>query len=151
MKQATYRDLDRYKYQLLEDYTVKTGIIGYKVLLEETAFISLEEDGTLFIKARYAWDGASSCPDFDSIMRGSLVHDAFYQLLRMEKLPQALRDDADRLIQCMCKQDGMNTFLAWTVYKALKHFGAKAAKAGTQEPVKRLKAPKKIGSKKITC
>jgi hypothetical protein len=44
----------------------------------------------------------------------------------------------------MCKEDGMNSLAAWLVYKALKLFGAKAAKAGTEKPVKRLKAPKAV-------
>lgn len=142
MKQAIYRDLHPYKYQLLEDYSVSTPITGHTVLLEDTGYIALDTDGTITIKARYAWDGASSCPDFNSILRGSLVHDAFYQLFRMEKLPISLRDKSDRLIQTMCKEDGMNSLLAATVYRALKWFGANAAKPGTQPKEKRKRAPK---------
>jgi len=77
-EKACYRDLRRYKYQLTEDYSVDSGIkVKEKI---DTPFIILEPDGNLTIKKKYAWDGPSG-PTIDTktFMRGSLVHDAFYQ------------------------------------------------------------------------
>lgn len=134
MEKACYRNLKNYKYQLIKSYQIDTGIKGYEI---NTPFISLNSEGKMRISEKYAWDGPSG-PTIDTLnfMRGSLVHDAFYQLIRLELIPFTLRDQTDKLLVKICKEDGMSSFRSWFVYNALKWFGGKAAKPGTEKPDK---------------
>lgn len=95
-----------YKYQLMEAYQIETGFKTEKVV--QTKFLTLEPTGTLWIRKGYAWDGPSG-PTIDtrSSMRGSLVHDALYQLMRGELLSQNYRSTADRLMYLIMVEDGM--------------------------------------------
>jgi hypothetical protein len=129
--QACYRGLRNYKYQLVEDYEL---IIPIKEKSIVEKFIELNEAGRLLIKKGYCWDGPSG-PTIDTLtfMRGSLVHDALYQLIRMERLDLSYRDKADRIIRQICLEDGMNRIRAWYVYWSLRFFAKGAAIPGTQE------------------
>lgn len=112
---------DGWKYQLSGDYTVETGIIPS--LNIKTEYIDLDGNGTMTIRHGYAWDGPSGpTVDTDSFMRGSLVHDAFYQLIREGHLGKGYKDKADRLLQKMCEQDGMWKIRAWWVYQGVAKF-----------------------------
>ena len=74
-----------------------------------TDFISLSKNGTLRIKAGYAWDGPSG-PTIDtkSSMRGSLFHDALYQLLRMKLISgETNRRKADKGFYLILREDKM--------------------------------------------
>lgn len=124
MKKIYYRS--GYKYQLAEDYRIDVVINAQSGLSDvalaksegqiETDYIELSTDGVLIIKAGYAWDGPSG-PTLDtkSFMRGSLVHDALYQLMRNNHLPSSCREDADQELHRICREDGMNRFRAWYV------------------------------------
>lgn len=116
-----------YKYQLAKNYRVKVGIIGNTI---KQGPIKLTRGGWLTIRKGYAWDGPSGpAIDTKNFMRGSLVHDALYQLMRLGRLDADTdRDPADRILQQMCIQDGMWRFRAWWIYLALRFFGAPAAK-----------------------
>lgn len=108
-----------YKYQLAEDEVFKTLIKPKHHI--STDYINLSKGGKLTIKAGYAWDGPSfPAIDTKSFMRGSLVHDALYQLMRMELLGIQWRVPADRLLQVVCVEDGMWKVRAWWVYKGLQ-------------------------------
>ncbi len=73
-------------------------------------------------------------------MRGSLVHDALYQLMREGELDyETYREPADRLLQSMCKEDGMSSIRAWWVYKGLRIGGDPAADPDNRRPI--VKAP----------
>jgi hypothetical protein len=116
-----------YKYQLVRDYEVQTDILPPMMVDEE--FIKLDLSGKLRIVDGYAWDGPSGptidTPDF---MRGSLVHDALYQLMRDGHLDEgAWRDKADRLLEQICLEDGMSHFRAEYVYQGVRLFGAPSA------------------------
>ena len=102
------------KYQLAETYSAETVVCSDEKI--ETDFIDLDKEGLLTIRAGYAWDGPSG-PTFDtkSFMRGSLVHDALYQLMRGGHLPSSCREDADQELHRICREDGMNRFRAWYV------------------------------------
>jgi hypothetical protein len=82
----------------------------------------------LSLKAGYAWDGPSG-PTFDTktFMRGSLVHDALYGLLREGLLDKNYRLQADEILGRICRSDGMNLFRVWYVVKAVKRFAGAAA------------------------
>jgi len=125
---ACYRKLKKYKYQLMQDYAVLTTIKPAEDI--KTSFVDLAHDGTLLIKNRYAWDGASGpTPDWKSIMRASLVHDAFYQLMRLQHLDyQTYRYPADQLLKTMCLEDGMLKPIASIIYWAVKQFGEQHAR-----------------------
>ena len=97
----------------------------------------LFNDGELTIKIGYRWDGPSGpTPDTKTFMRGALVHDALYQLIRMNILPKGFRGTADRLLRDICRKDGMNRLRAWWVYSAVRLFAKNAAIPGTQKPDK---------------
>jgi len=113
-----------FKYQLLSDSTVQTGILGYSV---DEDYYQLFVDGTLTAKKGYSWDGASCCPDFKSIMRGSMSHDVVYQMIRLKQIDRSLRKVADRLLEQLCIEDGMWQVFAAIVYKAVRVFGKEAA------------------------
>ena len=84
-----------YKYQLVADYVISVSL----PTTAETMFLSLTE-GQLFIRAGYAWDGPSGpAIDTKNFMRGSLVHDAIYQLITDGHVPEHYRWYADRMLQ----------------------------------------------------
>lgn len=124
---------DGYKYQLTSDYSVWTSIVQASKI--DTQFITLESNGWITIKSGYAWDGPSG-PTIDTknFMRGSLVHDALYQLMRDQLLdPKTWRDPADRELQKICIEDGMSTLRAWWVYEGVRLGGGAAVQ--TPNPV----------------
>ncbi len=136
MKSISYKR--GYKYQLYCDYDVETAILPEKEI--KTKYICLSKKGRLYINNGYCWDGPSGITfDTKSFMRGSLVHDALYQLMRNGHLNTSLRDYADRLLQIMCKEDRMYSFRAWYVYTVLKYFGGPAANPKNKKPI--FKAP----------
>ncbi|MDD5189439.1 MAG: hypothetical protein PHE50_00170 [Dehalococcoidales bacterium] len=129
----TYKD--GYKYQLKEDYTVETDIYPDKAI--STDYIKLTATGMLTIKKNYAWDGPSG-PSIDTknFMRGSLAHDALYQMMREKYLDHArFRDKADRLLEQLCIEDGMSFFRAGYTYLGVKYFGDPFADPANEKPL----------------
>lgn len=139
---ACYRELKKYKYQLMEDYGLPIDIkpendLNYK-------FFSLSSTGLLTIRKGYAWDGPSGpsidTPDF---MRGSLIHDALYQLMRLGALDYRLhRKRADEILRETCKEDGMSSFRAWYVYQGVHLFGESNARPRPEPEVIIICVPK---------
>lgn len=113
------------KYQLRRDAWFKTDILGHNV---STEYLHLHDDGWLLIRKGYTWDGASG-PTIDtkSSMRGSLVHDAFYQLIRLESIPRECRILADKELKKKCIMDRMWKCRAKLWYKILRRYAAPAA------------------------
>ena len=139
MKQITYRD--GYKYQLVEDYTLKACGLEPLPGPISTPYIQITDQGALIISKGYAWDGPSG-PTIDTknFMRGSLVHDALYQLMRAKALDhETYREQADRLLRDICIEDGMTTVRAAWVYQAVRMFGEPAADPKNEHPP--IKAP----------
>lgn len=129
-----------YRYQLTETYQTNIDIIPDGDV--DTPYIKLTTDGHMTIEAGYAWDGPSG-PTIDTLnfMRGSLVHDALYQLMRNSDLDSKRdKNPADRLLQKMCKIDGMKTARAWWVYQGLKLAGKPATLSKNKKRV--FEAPK---------
>ena len=124
-----------YKYQLNEDYSTVISVKPDSNINSD--YIVLSDEGSLTIKKGYAWDGPSG-PTIDTLnfMRGSLVHDALYQLMREGGLDKGgNRKAADRLLQQMCKEDGMSSIRAWWVYTGLRFGGDPAADPSNKKPI----------------
>ena len=126
-----------YKYQLKEIYSVVINITPTAPI--NTEYIDLDTAGNLTISEGYAWDGPSG-PTIDTLtfMRGSLVHDALYQLMREKNLDHKVhREAADRMLQKICKEDGMWSLRAWWVYHGVRLFADPAADPSDKRPVTR--------------
>jgi hypothetical protein len=122
-----YREIHKYRFELLDPERVQTVIVGFDI---DTDYIRLRPDGKLLIKPRYAWDGASGptkqTPD---TKRGSLFHDALYQLMREGLLDRKkYRIYADELLRKICLEDGMSKGRADNFYWAVRHFGQNSTK-----------------------
>jgi hypothetical protein len=126
-----------YKYQLEGDYVVAIPIKPDTAVGND--YIQLSAEGELKLRNSYAWDGPSG-PTVDTLnfMRGSLIHDALYQLMREKLLDgRKYRDAADRLLQQMCIEDGMSSTRAWWVYQAVRFGGGPAADPANSKPIHR--------------
>lgn len=112
-----------YKYQLVADYHINTKIKPAGDIV--TDYIELDSKGTLTVKKGYAWDGTSGpVLDTDNNLRASLVHDAFYQLMRMRKIKSTEhKKSADKLFRNMCKIDGVPSPVAQMYYFGLEKMG----------------------------
>lgn len=97
------------KLRLEEDYHAMTGIIGYEA---ETPLIRLTLVGKLFVKYGYGFDPSGPTIDTKSALRGSLEHDAFYELMRLGLIPFSLLDEVNDRLEIVCKEDGMMKFRA---------------------------------------
>ena len=118
--------MSKYKYQLTRDYHIIVPIKPEQDI--DTEYIQLNVYGYLTIKKGYAWDGPSG-PTFDTndFMRGALVHDALYQIIREGYLDSKYRKDADEILRRLCLEDGMPNIRASYVYSAVKRFASYAA------------------------
>lgn len=128
VKQIIFRK--GYKYQLGRDYIHKLPP-EFKLLRPILHPLYSISGGELILKRGYAWDGASG-PAIDSpnFMRGSLVHDVFYQMLREDSIPRFFgttdtRKWADQELRKICIEDGMSKIRAAWVYWAVRRYGLK--------------------------
>lgn len=114
-----------YKYQLYDSYLSCTKICPPATI--RTDWIVLSKEGVLEVSKGYAWDGPSG-PTIDdrTNMRGSLEHDAFYQLMRLGLLPLEYRDWVDKRLKVTCKEDGMNPVRA-SIWETMVHLFARKA------------------------
>jgi hypothetical protein len=129
-----------YKYQLQESYCmILTTIQPASDIV--TDYIQLDKSGQLTISKGYAWDGPSGpMIATKSLMRGSLVHDALYQLMRGQYLDHGTwREAADRTLYYLCLKDGVNAFRALYVYWGVRLFGQPFANPSADKQA--LKAP----------
>lgn len=123
-----------YKYQLVETYSVSIPI--HPVSPIDGFWIQLTPQGSLTIRCGYAWDGPSGpAMDTKSAMRGSLIHDVGYQILRIGLMGPETREDWDALYERVCVEDGMWPLRARLHFIALRKFGWGAAKSSAERPV----------------
>lgn len=94
-----------YKYQLYETFATKIAIYGFFI---KTDFILLDKLGNLVILKGYAWDGPTGIPDVKELMEPSLIHDALYQLIRMNLLPENMKKKADKEFIKAAEQKGVS-------------------------------------------
>jgi hypothetical protein len=126
-----YRKLKGYKYQIRRRYTYRVNIYPLKPPRRSVArYLGLSHDGILTLKNEYAWDGPSG-PTIDTrdFIRGSLVHDGLYQLMREGVLDYKVhRKRADEIFREILVDDGMCRFRAWYVYQAVHIFAEGGAR-----------------------
>lgn len=121
-----------YKYQLDADYWLQVDILIGPEFERGNYYVNLRpitKGGCMLrVRAGYAWDGPSG-PTIDTktFMRGSLVHDALYQLIREGYLDPSYRKYADNLLKEICREDGMSWLRAQWVYLGVSKFGSDAA------------------------
>lgn len=118
-------DRDRYKYELTADYMSYTRVlVGPEHVKGADGLVEVWDHGDLVIHKGYAWDGPSG-PTFDTpeFMRGSLVHDALYQLIEENVIPWGHRRMADRELWRICREDGMGWLRAAYVYLGVRLAG----------------------------
>lgn len=127
-----------YKYQLHKTYSCKVSIYPSSDI--KTKYIDLTNDGVLIIREGYAWDGPSG-PTIDTktFMRGSLIHDAIYQLIRESRLCVNYKRQADIELKRACLEDGMSKLRAKYVYWSLKNFAGFACNPKNKKKI--IKAP----------
>jgi hypothetical protein len=139
--QIKYIKVD-YDYQLYEDYFIKIKIYPEKDIVHP--LFNLQTSGMLMVYEGYYWDGPSGPTwDDDSNMRGSLVHDVLYQMMREGLLPRSRKNRAyaDKLFYKMLRQDGMSWFRARYYLKGVRKFGKKHTQ---YKKNKVYKAPEKV-------
>ena len=115
-----------YKYSLWQTYRCQIGIFSYTITHR---LFTLTPDGWLTIFADYPWDGPSG-PTIDtpSFMRGSLVHDVLYEMLRLGLLPHdPCFHLANLELEKICLEDGMWAFCAHYVLTAVEKCGDASA------------------------
>lgn len=130
-----YRKITKYKYQTTQHTSCSIpvnafyGLPDTSILTTAGGYIRLEfAQRTMQISNGYCWDGPSGPTiDTDNFMRGSLFHDAWYQVMREHEYYRQFRDDADRLLRAMCLADGMHPWRARWVYWGVKTFGRRSA------------------------
>jgi len=123
-----------YAYQLVESCQMLVNIHPPEDIVTE--WVLLNGEGFLSILRGYAWDGPSGpMPDTSDSMRGSLAHDALYQLMREGRLDARYRDVADKLLREICIEDGMGHPMAELVYQAVHIFGDPYADPASEKPV----------------
>lgn len=108
-----------YKYQLDQTYDDHITIRPEENI--RTRYISLSVSGELEIRYGYAWDGASG-PTIDtpSSMRGSLIHDALYQLMRMSLLDHKWKKAIDIMFEGTLVDDDMWSWRARIWYRGVE-------------------------------
>ena len=128
-----------YKYQLADDYSIKTGIKPPKNI-NDKGFIKLDKDGNLTVAKGYAWDGTSGpVEDTKENMRASLIHDALYQLMRHSYLEaDDYKRKADKLFKKICIKDGVSKMMANIYYFALKHGGKPSTEPKNKKKIHRV-------------
>ena len=80
----------------------------------ESGYIS--ENGLLFIKEGYKWDGITVAPDTDRTYKAGLIHDFLYEYRPIN------REIADRIFYKQLKSDGFK--FAKLYYIGVKMFGS---------------------------
>lgn len=132
MKSIKYKS--GYKYQLISPFSIQTQIFPERNIL--THYLILSTEGILHIQIGYCWDGPSGpAIDTKNFMRGSLVHDALYQLMRQGLLDQKWREQADIELRKICREDGMSAIRAQWVYWAVRNFAKRCADTDNQREI----------------
>jgi hypothetical protein len=114
-----------YKYQTALQHKTMISITGHDA---ESEFVSLSPEGLLLIRSGYAWDGPTGYVLHayrQRMMRGSIYHDALYQLMREGVLHREHRKEADDVFLLTILEDQTPSMLAHAAYRLIRTFGMK--------------------------
>lgn len=120
-----------YKNQLTDSAFYASGIAIPKRVVHE--WFVIEKNGDIFIKAGYAWNGASG-PTIDTqkTYRLSLFHDVWYQATRLGLLPQSFRKRGDTMLYRIGVEDGMWKIRVWYWFQGVRFAGDGSAQASAE-------------------
>lgn len=132
---------DGYKYQLHRTYILSTSLRpGEKII---SKYFTLLKNGRLIVKEGYCWDGPSGLTiDTLTAMRGSLIHDVLYQMMRESLISRSWRKYADELLRDICKIDGMYWWRAAYWYRGVRVGAEKFTNPKYKKKI--ITAPKRI-------
>jgi hypothetical protein len=100
--------------ELTKDVQRQTPITGH---IGSIPCVTLQADGMLIIAAGYHYDfGSGPAVDTPAMIYASLVHDAFYDLMKSDELPWECRKDVDKHFHALLLEAGMNPIRAWWCY-----------------------------------
>ena len=129
-----FREVKR-SFKLESDTYFDTKISG---TFCSNKFMSLDKCGKLGIYKGYLWDGVSVLPMWintalkEKVMKGSLLHDALYHLMRQGLLPQECKPAADYLMHRQFLADGLPKGIADLFYEAVEWRGHRYCKKGVR-------------------
>jgi hypothetical protein len=115
------------KFNLDQDYQVKIAVRPEFDI--QTGLISLDTEGNLLLRSGFSWNGANATIDTKTILRGAMVHDALYELMREGELSSSRwRETVDQELRRLCREDGMARVRAGFMYFGVRQFGEKSAR-----------------------
>ena len=122
-----YTERKHWKYKLASDFTYATGITGKPT---DWQYLSMDAEGNLTIRNGYCWDGPSGpARDTENAMKGSLVHDALYQMISEGRLSGDDRKRCDEILREVCIASGMSKARAQAFYRAVRLAGGNYVKS----------------------
>ena len=136
MEYILYRETG-YKYDLPYPYYRITSIKPEEIIV--LGKIKLLKNGLLHLDTGFGWDGPTGMIDTTNLIRASAEHDAFYRLIRWEKLDQRFQRRVDIEFIKVAKKDGVNVFRRWYALYGLKKLGYTAI--SKESRLKVLRAP----------
>jgi hypothetical protein len=126
-----------YKWQATEDHIQPLSERWNDVGVIRRDWYGIDGPGRKLVLFRgYAWNGASGIPDDRKVVRGSGVHDALYQEMRLGGLDHnKYRNAADLELKDICISAGMWKARAYTIYLGVRVLANFAIDPGQESKV----------------
>lgn len=112
------------KYELDEDYIVKTPIIGHEI---NTPMISLTLVGVLTVRSGFGFDPSGPTIDTPAGIFGSCAHDAFFWLMIRGLLPLSEFDNVNLFFDEQLDEGGMSELRSEIWQKGVELFSKSSA------------------------
>jgi hypothetical protein len=130
-----------YRYRVEEPFWVQTEFINEagQIKSGERVLAERKPDGAIWVYPGFAWNGPGSSSRFDPVpdtknfMRGSAIHDAWYQAISEGKEQPGRRDVADKFLAAMCRHDGMGWLATRLVLRGVRLLGESHAERRNRE------------------
>jgi len=123
-----YQSIKKYKYKLAETFVIQTPFLEMGFTHE---LFVLKDNGSLVINIGYLWDGVSGPTwDTNSTMIPGLVHDAFYQAIRLMLIPVYMKEKIDEFFYVLMLRYKVWKTRAKYFYQAVKTLGHKSCVPG---------------------
>jgi hypothetical protein len=108
------------KYRLDEPYRLKVQLDSPNMVCRHVSYT----DGELLIDREFVWDGMTGMVyNEDAVIRGSLVHDAIYHLMRECNMKASNEKIADELLYKIVVEDGVSWLYAQFIWYYVKYLG----------------------------